>query len=386
MNGIVSLISDFSVSCVLEDGRISLAHLMEFSNFVDLYVLENDVYVDASAKDVTYLAFGDDKTCPLHKLEDNKLTNAVFAVSDSTRALYDWAPSRAFDINSYDYWLKLSKNDKDKVPNVLSHSEEFKERNGLLVSSKRLEGYIRLTLEELSKSSLTLMPSSRNLLPFLDVFHQIDTPALLMYRELASQHREMVEKKILPFIRPRKVYLPPLLTVLLSRCEKPTDIPRRLIELRGELQDFREGVNNWLTEFDKATSLKEKIEVRDEFDDAISTMSKRFRETRTTIIKELIGSALEGVEDGDYKKIITKPAFRLLEEGITNIIPDKLMTRRFTGLVDLMDQALKVKDNMQILEKVFGEKLDISQQEITNVKQYRKNLASKFNLDVPMPT
>ena len=385
MNGIVSLISDFSVSCVLEGGRINLAHLMEFSNFVDLYVLENDVYVDVSAKDVTYLAFGDDKTCPLRKLQENKLTNAVFAVSDSTRAIYDATPSLSFDINSYDYWLKLSKNDKDKVANVLSHSGEYKERNGLLISSKRLEGYIRLTLEELSKSSLTLMPSPRNLLPFLDVFHQCDTPALEMYRELASRHREKV-KGILSWMRPRKVYLPPLLKVLLSRCEKPSDIPKRLIELRGELQDFREGVNERLNEFDKAINDKEKIEVRDEFDDAISTMSKKFGETRISFYKELIGSMLEGAEDGDPQKILTKPAFKLLEEVFSNIVPDKLMTRRFTGLVDLMDQALNVGDNNQLLRKIFGEKLDISQQEITNVRKYRQNILSKFNFDFPMPT
>jgi hypothetical protein len=386
MNGIVSLISDFSVNCVLEGGRISLAHLMEFSNFVDVYVLENIIYVDVSAKDVTYAAFDDDITCPLRKLEENKLTNAVFAVSDSTRALYDWTPSLAFDMNSYDYWLKLSKIDKDKVPSVLSHSGEYKERNGLLVSSRRLEGYIRLTLEELSKSSLTLLPSSRNLLPFLDVFHQFDTPALLMYRELASQHREKVEKKILPLIRPRKVYLPPLLTVLLSRCETPSDIPQRLIELRSELQDFREGVNNWFNEFDKAVTIKEQIEVRDEFDDAISTMSKRFADTRESFYKEMAGAMIEGLEELDPKKALAKPAFMLLKEGLTNVVPDKLVTRRFTGLIDLMDQALRVKDNNQLLRKVFGERLDITQNEITNVRKYRQNILSKFDYDFPMPT
>lgn len=386
MKGIVSLVSDFSVSCVMEGGRISLAYLMEFSNFVDLYVLENDVYVDVSARDVTYLAFNDDKTCPLHTLPESKLTNAVFAVSDSTRAIYDATPARSFDLTSYDYWLNLSKNEKERIPKVLSDSDEYWRRNGLLISSKRLENYIRLTLEELSNNaSLTLMPSPRNLLPLLDVFNQCDTPAQWMYRELASQHREKVEG-ILALIRPRKVYLPPLLKVLLSRCEKPSDIPQRLIELRGELQDFREGVNEWLNEFDKATSDKEKIEVRDEFDDAISTMSKKFGETRISFYKELIGSMLEAAADGDPQKILTKPAFKLLEEVFSNIIPDKLVTRRFTGLVDLMDQALNVGDNNQLLRKVFGEKLDISQQEITNVRKYRQNILSKFNFDFPMPT
>ncbi|MCL4275067.1 MAG: hypothetical protein KJZ77_14455 [Anaerolineales bacterium] len=385
MNGIVSLISDFSVSCVLEGGRISLAHLMEFSNFVDLYVLENEVYVDISAKDVTYLAFGEDKTCPLRKLQENKLTNAVFAVSDSTRALYDWAPSLSFDINSYDYWLKLSKNDKDKVPGILSHSGEYKERNGLLISSKRLEGYIRLILEELSKSSLTLMPSSRNLLPLLDAFHEFDLPALKIYRELASQHRKKVEG-FHSLIRPRTIYLPPLLTILLSRCEKSSDIPRRLIEMREELHEFREGTQEWSNEIEKAKSLKEKVEIYDDLEDAISTMSKKFGNTRASFIKELAGSVIDALEELDPKKVLTNPAFMLLKEVLTNVIPDKLVTRRFTGFIDLMDQALQIEGNNQILRKVFGEKLDISQEEVTSVKKYRQNLISKYNFDFPMPT
>lgn len=385
MKGIVSLISDFSVNCVMEGGRISLAHLMEFSNFVDLYVLEDDIYMDVSSKEVTFAPYNEDKDCPLRTLPENKLSNAVFSVSDSTRAIYDASPTRSFDLDSYDYWLKLSKNDKDKVSKILSNTEEYWGRNGLLVSSKRLENHIRLTLEELSKTSFTLMPSPRNLVPFLDVFHQLDTPALLMYRDLVSQHRQQMDK-VFSLLRPRKVYLPPLLTVLLSRCEKTSDIPFKLIELRGELKDFRVGIANWFEEFEKADSFKEKIEVRDDFDDAISTMSKKFGDTRTSFYKEMLGSALEGVEDGDPKKILTKPLFKLLEEGVTNFLPDKLASRRFTGLVDLMDQALKVEDNNAILKKVFGKKLDISQKEITSVRKYRQSLVSKFNLDVPMPT
>lgn len=387
MTGIVSLISDFSVNCVMEGGRITLAHLMEFSNFVDLYVFEDKVYVDVSAKDVTYAAFNEDKDCPLHALREDKLANAVFSVSDLTRAIYDATPSRSFNLSSYDYWLNLSKDEKEKVSGILSNSGDYWERHGLLISSKRLEKYVGLTIEELSKTSLTLMPSPRNLIPFLDGFNQCTTPAisaLSAYTELASQHRKKV-KKILDSIRPRTIYLPPLLTVLLSRCEKPSDIPQRLIELRGELQDFRLGINKWFNEFDKAASYKEKGEVQEEFDDALFTMSKKFGETRAAFYKEVIGAILEGAEDGDIKKVIAKPAFKLLEEGITNFIPDKLMTRRFTGLVDLMDQALKIEGNNQLLGKVFKEKLAISQAEITNVRKYRHNLVTKYNFDSPIP-
>ena len=51
MTDVISLVHDFSVEVVmLKGGRASLANLMEFSHFVDLYVLEDRIILDDSSE------------------------------------------------------------------------------------------------------------------------------------------------------------------------------------------------------------------------------------------------------------------------------------------------------------------------------------------------
>jgi len=63
-----------------------------------------------------------------------------------------------------------------------------------------------------------------------------------------------------------------------------------------------------------------------------------------------------------------------------------LSVRRYTGIIDLMDEALKIKEYENLLVKVFGDNLDISQQEITNIKAYRKYIASTYNIGLTSPS
>lgn len=102
-HGIISLVSDFSISCVIEGGRVSLAHLIEFSHFVDLYVLEGPVFLDATSLSIGLPFFDNDPNCPLKALPQNDLSDAVYRVAQHTREIYDAAPTNyTFAIESYD--------------------------------------------------------------------------------------------------------------------------------------------------------------------------------------------------------------------------------------------------------------------------------------------
>ena len=79
-------------------------------------------------------------------------------------------------------------------------------------------------------------------------------------------------------------------------------------------------------------------------------------------------------------KLLTKPAFAIVKKGIETVIPDALTTRRFTGLVDLLDQALKVEEYTTVLTRIFGSDLDISQREITEARAYRKLLLARYEI------
>src|ERR1022692_4621345 len=254
-SGVISLLGSFSIGCVLEGGRVSLAHLIEFAHFVDLYVLEDVIYLDAADKDVFLAAVSSYEDCPFKELPDGKLTDAIFDISRDTLAIYDCAEvNSSFSMDGYDYWLQLSEQERGAVcPSPLDVT--YFSRDYLLMASLRMTKCIDVALEELAKTRLTLMPSTRNLLPFLEVFHQAETPAQLLYRKLSASHRELIDD-VQALLRPRTVYLPPLLSILLKRCETAADIVPRLRELRSEYADFRKSIAEWFKTLDGASTMK----------------------------------------------------------------------------------------------------------------------------------
>ena len=382
--GIISLVNDFSINCVVTGGRVSLAHLIEFAHFVDLYVLEPKIYVESSAQDVNLSEFNVDPDCPIRVLPWDDLSSSVSTVRSETGSLYDAAPVNfTFSFGSYDYWLSLSSQEREQVPRY-RNGIDWLNRDSLMIASRNLEDGIRAAVEALAATSYTLMPSSRNLLPFLDVFHQLDTPAQLAYRDLASKHRQLVED-MLALTRPRVVYLPPLLSILLSRCRRSDDLVPRLIELRAEYSDFRGSVSDWFARLDYAHSLKEKLQIHQELEATTRAVAKRFELSKRGFYKEVVGTAIDALEEGEIKKAIAKPLFALVKKGVGDLAPDLIAAKRFTGLVGLMDEAIQIEGYGTLLQRIFGKRLDISQREIAEAKRYREYVMKNYGLSLPVP-
>lgn len=384
-NQVISLVSDFSVSLVATDGRVSLAHLMEFSHFVDLYVLHDAVYVSAPPKPWRHKVlgwisrsptitqvFGTAPDSPLRELSSGALADAVCDTSDNTLAIYDSAlEPRTFSLTSYDFWMNEASGAADALHSLAEPQDTLR------FWCRKLDDSVERVMEELGKTKLTILPSPRNLLPFLRRFHQIDTPALTVYRMIAERHRREIEE-LQQFLRPRAVYLPPLLTLLLARCKSREDIPYRLAELRAEFTDFRHDIGAWLARLDEARTMKEKQEIRAELGACLAAVAKSFEGYRRGFYREVVEGVIAAAEDGSLTKLITKPAFAVAKELLANVAPDTLALRRATGLIDMLDQSLGVEQSATLLARVFGRQLDIRQSELTAARQYRQYVVQRY--------
>ena len=94
---------------------------------------------------------------------------------------------------------------------------------------------------------------------------------------------------------------------------------------------------------------------------------------------------LDAAEDSDPVKPATKPAFAIVRHGMQAIPPDVWTTRRFTGLVDLLDEALRIEDYSSLLARIFGDSLDISQGEIAEARRYRDAIMSGYGFEWRSP-
>lgn len=357
---------------------------MEFSHFVDLYVLEDSFYVSKVDLDLQYEVFKQDQNCPIHIIQNERLSYSVSNIGSVILDIYDAAPiNHSFSLDSYEYWLnEASRRD---VPEQRFAERGVYSRADLLYASHSLQKLIDVALEEAAKTKATLIPSPRSLLPFLAAFHEFDTPALNIYRAVADVHQIEIES-VKRLLRPRTVYLPPLLSVLLSRCSSKDEIATRLIELRQELADFRATTAQWLYDLDATSSWQDKIAISREIQEVTNTLTKKFSKRRIGFYKELTGSVIEAAEDGSLTKMVTKPALKLLSKGITEIAPDLLQLRRFTGLIGLFDEAFAKLDHGSLLCRIFGDQLDISQKEVTEARKYREKMMSLYNISIPQPT
>jgi hypothetical protein len=394
----ISLISDLNVQFVMSHGRVSLANLVDFSNFVDLFVLEDSIYSDEVAIEVCFSeGFQNYIDFPFRPIENKNLSKLVSDISNQTRLLYDLSPiNYTFSIKSYDYWLSLNSTEKEKInpdeihklisEKILIHKEKLSpkdSRNWLLSTSKEMEDSLINLLEEVGRTDLSIMPSTRNLIPLLDSFYQIESPIFKLYNEITERHKEMA-KKVLEFQRPRAIYIPPLLSILLNRCENRNEIPQRLMELRDEFTDLRQEMYYWQTEMNQKHYFKDQLELREELDNSLTKSAKKYDERRIGFYKNVSGAILDAIEEGNLKKIITKPVIAVAKEGI-DLLPDKFKTKRFTGIVDIFNEALHVQDYTNLLNKIFKESVDISQYEISNSLKYVNVLKNKFNINLNMP-
>jgi hypothetical protein len=257
-------------------------------------------------------------------------------------------------------------------------------REDLLIFSRQLDEDVFSAIETIGSTRYTLMPSSRNLIPFMEAFSQIETPIQNLYNAASELHRRKIEE-VLELIRPRTIYLPPLLSILMSRCQSYKDVPKRLAELRQEYAPLRQNVHEWFGRLDQASSMAEKLKIRDELTNALNGVLDKVTGLRPGFYKELAGTMVEAAEDGNPAKLLLKPAIAVAKEAVTNWVPDMLYTKRYTGLVNLLNDAFEIEDYGNLLRRVYGDHLDISQREITAAKSYRKIIIERYNIDLPTP-
>jgi hypothetical protein len=149
---------------------------------------------------------------------------------------------------------------------------------------------------------------------------------------------------------------------------------------------LRNSIARWFTTLDDASTLKEKIQIREELENSIRAVVEKFHSDRLGFYKEMAGTFIEAAGEGEIKKAVIKPALALLKKGVTAVAPDFLAAKRFTGLVGLMNEALEINSYSEILDRVFGNQLDISQREISHAKQYRQEIISRHGIELPSPS
>ena len=193
--------------------------------------------------------------------------------------------------------------------------------------------------------------------PFMQPFIALqvqpsDLFSKVFYEELKNT-REHEVKNILELNEPWVLFLPPLTTILLQRCNRIEDLPMEMIKLRNEFQNIRESFSSFQKDFNDAKLIKEKIELKKDFLHSIELFRSKVTAPKKRFVKTVLDftadhsvNALANDFSGPVKSIVQK---------ISEFVYQKKICPWVCSFADLYEKSLDIDVNSNLIEKVFGE-------------------------------
>jgi hypothetical protein len=174
-----------------------------------------------------------------------------------------------------------------------------------------------------------------------------DSAIKILHEVVSSSHEEYV-KSIAKTGGLRIIYVPPILSILLERTRNRENLLEELVKLRSEFQGLREQGRYFKEGLTAAVTLKEKIDVLNDFERSRDALMRRVtRKPARSVVKEVWdivkGKSLWGG--------LTKIADLALQFD-----QDRQLIRRVSHFQLMSDLALKVPYYESLLEKIYGTK------------------------------
>jgi len=176
---------------------------------------------------------------------------------------------------------------------------------------------------------------------FIDIF----------YNNLKHVRNQEIEQ-FLELQNPYIYLLPPLTAILLQRCKTLEDLPDELIKLREEFQHLRKALTEFQKRFEEASTIKEKIEVKKEFQESINLFVRKVRKPKKRIIKTIMDFTITQSQDL-IKKDFSGPIRKIINALIEYIYYKKIYPW-VSDFIYLYNKSLEIKLDWNIYEKIFG--------------------------------
>ncbi|MBA7503511.1 hypothetical protein ES706_02122 [subsurface metagenome] len=196
-------------------------------------------------------------------------------------------------------------------------------------------------------------------------FFKSTTPSVELYHRLA----EIYQVKVEDLLRHRGytvIPIPPLTSILLSRCRARDQLPNELLKLRSEFAELREAGRKHEERLAKASTLGEQFDAIEEFNEFWEVLSKKL-DRRS---KRLVYRFWDIVKEADPLKWFTTTVDRIIERD-----QEKFILNRYKSLLDawnLAKEAPAIQHQLGDIARLFG--APIKQSEWNNYVRFAKEI------------
>jgi len=182
-------------------------------------------------------------------------------------------------------------------------------------------------------------------------FQQSENFINIFYNKLKEVRNAQIQQ-FLELQKPWIYCLPPLTAILLQRCTTLEDLPLELIKLRNEFKNLRESLTKYQEEYEDADTIKDKIEIKREFQNSVDLFMRKVRGGRKRIVKTIIDFTVhqsDSVIHQDFSGPIKATVGKLVE-----YIYNRRLYPWMNSFLHLYDRSLEIKSEVNIYERIFG--------------------------------
>lgn len=254
----------------------------------------------------------------------------------------------------------------DQIVDVMFElSPEFEEFDDDASAYGRNRGYVASSIVEIRSAfdlNYSFIPDqsadTRDALDYLNRQNNFNVSLLAQaYRRVSDDLRGDIMRLVNAGAN-KKVFLPPIPAIVLSRAAKPSDISRIAVELRHEFAETRNQFSEYERRIcDDSLPIRESLDALNGLDSALVAITPRTATSLATSITEWRDlTDLSKVFDG----LSTDEATSLIKMGLNmpmKLIAKKIKTRKVNYLSVMRKNFLNITGYGRLVERLFGRQI-----------------------------
>jgi hypothetical protein len=277
------------------------------------------------------------------------LLNSELFPNENIFKLFDWdlLYRSEIDIVNHNLW-------KEQVVRLWQKEGKDKGISGLCLET----GCELFSISELFSYSFT--PSIQDMeyiepIIILKGKHRINSYIYNAYSSLSKATKDEI-KSLKSLGAAIKIFIPPIMSIILDKATLPKDIPSLILEMRKSSQKIRDNFKYYEETIKRnGTSLKESVKAAHELQAINKSLSEVYKRREIINIKEFINTLIPkkiwdiNKEDLDFKSITSF----LLKEPI-EALSRRLKNRGIMYFIDLKSKYLEIKQYGDLIKKIWN--------------------------------